>query len=119
MSKIIIMNNIIQKLSDKSEISYQEAKTIFEKVTRAALKNTSGNNRQTILSKIPNEITTSISDSEKFNPVRQNISYRQVYEDVNNDLSLKEISDPKKVVFQAVKILENDIGIKNLLTDFK
>lgn len=111
------MNNIIQKLSDKSEISYQQAKTIVEKVSRAALKNTSDNNRQKILSKLPNEITNRLSESEWFGQIVQNTSYKQVCDEVNNDSNLKEISNPKIVVFQAVKLLEEDTGLKNLLTN--
>lgn len=114
-----LMNNIIQKLSDRSEISYQQAQTIFEKVSKAVLKNTTGNNRQKILSKLPTEITNRLSESEKFGPVIQNVSYKQVCEDVNNDLNLKEISNSNKVVVQAIKILEDDTGLKNLLTDIK
>ncbi len=108
------MHSLIQNLSDKSGISYQQAKSVFEKVTTAVLKNTDEIKRPMLMSALPVEITERLTDSEISEPIGKNVSYKQVYEEVNNDLNLKQISNPKRVVSQAVRIFEDYTGLDNL-----
>ena len=111
------MQNLINQLTHKTKLSYEQARNVLSLVSKEAIQNANPTLKSELFSKLPSEIYNTFSENDieellVLPPHRNNI---ELCDQIGLSVGIKESKKSKIITNEAIKILQRRIGIYNLL----
>jgi uncharacterized protein (DUF2267 family) len=102
------LEELANKLSQRTQIGLDQAKTVLSQVSKAILEKADPDYASKLLSKLPSSITNLFSSEEKngFTRTKEEISNQQVIENIDRESGIHNKAKSQKATQEAVKLLE-------------